>query len=109
MYRRPPNHSMLSHRLRNVCLGCLVDAAGLILRILLFPRPPRYMLDAETIKEADEGIGRVKGSEHWVGVEGANWRRPEGPRSSLKNRGNVPVAQVSWVDADAYCSWAGRR
>lgn len=78
-------------------------------RGLLYPRPPRYMLDAETIKEADEGIGRVKGSEHWVGVEGANWRQPEGPRSSLKNRGNVPVAQVSWVDADAYCSWAGRR
>ncbi|CAM9316942.1 unnamed protein product [Ectocarpus sp. 12 AP-2014] len=68
-----------------------------------------YMLDPETIKEADQGIGRVKGSEHWVGVEGANWRQPEGPRSSLKNRGNVPVAQVSWVDADAYCSWAGRR
>eukprot|EP00903_Cladosiphon_okamuranus_P011052 g10435.t1 len=68
-----------------------------------------YFLDAETIKEADEGIGRVKGSEHWVGVEGANWRQPEGRRSSLDDRGDLPVSQVSWVDADAYCRWAGRR
>ena len=69
----------------------------------------RYFLDEETIREADEGIGRVKGSEHWVGVEGANWRQPEGRRSSLENRGDTPVSQVSWVDADAYCRWAGRR
>lgn len=69
----------------------------------------RYLIDAETIREADEGIGRVKGSEHWVGVEGANWRQPEGRRSSLDNRGDMPVSQVSWVDADAYCRWAGRR
>ena len=69
----------------------------------------RYLLDEETIREADEGIGRVKGSEHWVGVEGASWRQPEGRRSSLDGRGDRPVSQVSWVDADAYCRWAGKR
>eukprot|EP00752_Nemacystus_decipiens_P009405 g8408.t1 len=68
-----------------------------------------YFLDGDTLREADEGIGRVKGSEHWVGVEGANWRQPEGRRSSLDNRGDRPVSQVSWVDADVYCRWAGRR
>ncbi|CAM9707208.1 unnamed protein product, partial [Discosporangium mesarthrocarpum] len=68
-----------------------------------------YLLDKETVKKADEGIGRVQGSEHWVGVEGANWKQPEGPLSGLEGRGDYPVSQVSWVDAEKYCRWAGRR
>ena len=43
----------------------------------------------------------------WERVDGANWRRPEGPRSEA--RGDEPVCQVSWNDAAAYARWAGKR
>jgi formylglycine-generating enzyme required for sulfatase activity len=45
----------------------------------------------------------------WRKVEGADWQHPEGPQSSLEGRGDHPVVHVSWDDALAYCTWAGRR
>jgi formylglycine-generating enzyme len=45
----------------------------------------------------------------WRKVEGADWRRPDGPGSSIDERGDHPVVHVSWTDARAYCRWAGLR
>ena len=45
----------------------------------------------------------------WRRVEGADWQHPEGPQSSLDDRLDHPVLHVSWNDAQAYCTWAGRR
>jgi sulfatase modifying factor 1 len=45
----------------------------------------------------------------WRQVEGADWRRPFGPQSSLAGLGDHPVVHVSWNDASAYCGWAGKR
>jgi formylglycine-generating enzyme required for sulfatase activity len=45
----------------------------------------------------------------WRQVEGADWRRPEGPQSDFDGRGDHPVLHVSWNDAQAYCAWAGKR
>jgi formylglycine-generating enzyme len=53
--------------------------------------------------------GAVAGTPWWLAVDGACWRAPEGPGSTLDGREDHPVVHVSWNDAVAYCRWAGTR
>jgi formylglycine-generating enzyme len=45
----------------------------------------------------------------WRYRPGANWRHPEGPRSSIKGKEKFPVVQIAYDDALAYATWAGKR
>ena len=51
----------------------------------------------------------VVGAEWWRQIEGADWAHPEGPQSSIDERGDHPVVHVSWSDARAFCAWAAAR
>lgn len=45
----------------------------------------------------------------WRYVQGADWRHPDGPQSSIAGRENEPVVQIAYADAAAYAKWAGKR
>ncbi|MGF1448300.1 MAG: formylglycine-generating enzyme family protein [Opitutales bacterium] len=56
-----------------------------------------------------KGEQTVMGLNWWYAIEGACWKKPEGPGSNIKKRLDHPVTHVTWNDAIAYCRWAGKR
>jgi sulfatase modifying factor 1 len=47
-------------------------------------------------------------SQWWRFLEGADWRHPYGPKSSINGLDNHPVVHVALSDALAYASWRGK-
>jgi len=47
-------------------------------------------------------------SRWWTFQPGADWRRPNGPGSSIDGLDDHPVTHVAYVDAQAYARWAGK-
>jgi formylglycine-generating enzyme len=44
----------------------------------------------------------------WAYVPGADWRHPEGPKSTIEGHEREPMVQVAYEDAAAYAAWAGK-
>jgi sulfatase modifying factor 1 len=64
-----------------------------------------YQTDAENF--GDSGVFDFNSSA-WILVPGANWQNPLGESSPVA-QDDFPVTQVSWNDAAAYATWAGKR
>ncbi|XP_066284909.1 formylglycine-generating enzyme-like [Branchiostoma lanceolatum] len=87
----------------------------------IFVREAGYVTEAEKFgdsfvlenliseKVKSEITQAVAGAPWWLPVKGADWRHPEGLDSDIINRMDHPVVHVSWNDAVAYCTWAGKR
>ncbi|KAJ9440813.1 Serine/threonine-protein kinase pkn1 [Diplonema papillatum] len=58
---------------------------------------------------ASDTTEKLETAPHWLAVQGAYWRMPEGKGSSIVDRGDHPVVHVDYYDADAYCKSQGKR
>lgn len=45
----------------------------------------------------------------WRKVDGASWRAPYGPGSSIDGIEDHPAVHIAWYDTLAYCRWSGLR
>lgn len=63
-------------------------------------------LSEETAKKVTQSVA---GTPWWTVVQGAYWKQPEGPDSTIEHRLNHPVVHISWNDAKAYAKWVGKR
>jgi formylglycine-generating enzyme required for sulfatase activity len=70
----------------------------------------RFVQDTGYVTTAERtGIGYANTGEKWEDVSSADWQHPGGPQTSIESRMDHPVVQVSWEDAAAYASWAGKQ
>jgi len=44
----------------------------------------------------------------WTWKIGADWRHPRGPNSTIREREQHPVVHMTYADAEAYATWAGK-
>jgi len=71
---------------------------------MAFTSETGYRTDAEVW-----GWGNRWENNRWSPVHGLDWRHPQSPNEGISAKLDHPVAQVSWNDARAYCTWAGGR
>ena len=76
-----------------------------------FPNAPEENLVAgSTVFTPTPGAVPLNNFLRWWRYEkGADWRHPQGPKSSIKGRSRYPVVQIAYPDAEAYAKWAGKR
>lgn len=75
------------------------------------PKPADEMLQPGSLvfTPPSEPVGLDDLGNWWSWTNGANWRHPGGPGTTINDRMDHPVVQVSWDDAMAYAKWAGKR
>lgn len=75
------------------------------------PRPPDSLLQpgALVFHPTPNPVPLDDVSQWWHWTNGADWRHPEGPGSSIEGKMDQPAVQVAWEDAVAYAEWAGKR
>ncbi|CAL1520085.1 formylglycine-generating enzyme family protein [Chitinophaga sp. MM2321] len=75
------------------------------------PEPDSSMMAAGALifTPPDHAVPFNDVSQWWSFEPGANWKHPNGVGKDVPNNDRLPVTQVSWLDAQAYAKWAGKR
>ena len=71
--------------------------------------PPENLVPGSLVFTMTDGpVDLRQLSAWWTWTPGACWRHPDGPASSIDERGDHPVVHVAFEDAEAYAAWAGK-
>ena len=75
------------------------------------PKPDESELVPASLifKKTDKTVSLDDYSQWWEWKKGADWKHPHGPGSNIKGKEKYPVVHISWLDAQAYCKWVGKR
>ena len=94
----------------NADFARFVDATGYLTCAERPPDPARHREPASAVFVPPRHPVDLGDPYHWWAfVPGADWRHPQGPRSSVADRPDHPVVHVAWEDVTAYAAWAGAR
>jgi formylglycine-generating enzyme len=97
----------------NAQFARFVDATGYVTEAERVPDPAQIPPDAPaSLSLPGAAVFSTPTSNDpywWAYRPGANWRHPQGPKSSIEGKQSFPVVQIAYVDAAAYAKWAGRR
>ena len=75
------------------------------------PKPPDEMLQPGSLVfvPPEHAVDLQDYTQWWSWTVGADWRHPTGPDSTIVGADQLPVVQIAYQDALAYCTWAGAR
>ncbi|MEO1043294.1 MAG: SUMF1/EgtB/PvdO family nonheme iron enzyme [Pseudomonadota bacterium] len=101
----------------NAAFAAFVEATGYVTRAERgLPEPEYDDLPEEARRPGsavfvppETGATQINPMSWWAFKEGADWRRPGGPGTSIDGKDDHPVVHIAYEDALAFAAWRGRR